>query len=45
MKNFTKPEVERFPIVIRDEVTAGGLEGYINPDSNLLDEDKFPAED
>lgn len=43
MKKFEAPEIRRFPIVIKDQVTANGpLDDYLNPSNDLeTPEDKF----
>ena len=43
MKKFEAPEIHRFPIVIKDQITANDiLEDYLNPSNDVaLPEDKF----
>lgn len=43
MKKFEAPEIHRFPIVIKDEITINdSLNDYIHPSNDLeVPEDKF----
>ena len=44
MKNFETPEVKRYPLVIKDEITKLDLNGNYEPDptsGDVLDPDDF----